>query len=409
MVAKLNLNSTAVRNLAHPETGQLIVWDQAVPGFGVRLTRGSKTYIAETRVAGRTRRVSIGPTDLYRIEEARREAKKLLGSMAGGTDVNAARAEARARTVTLEQAADLYFANRSLKPSTEAEYRGKLRVHFSDWMDRELRTISPQAFVQRFDHITERAGPATANGAARVFSAVWNFARAWTAAPDGTPTLLESPTHRLTALKKFHPAKRRAGHLPLDAFPAFFSALDSISTDQAGRDFADFAEFLLRTGCRKGEASKLIWERVNMEDGTFTFVDTKNGRDHTLPMSSQIRAIFKRRSAMRGGEHVFYPETRAGRADPRKTLARFRQALGQEIMLHDLRRTFAIMTEKMDLPYSVTKRLMNHADGRDVTLGYLVHDADRLRGHIQRLNDEFDHTGKRRSGGQSIAYKAAYS
>ena len=65
---KLNLNAAVMAALPKPDRGQEIVWDAKLRGFGVRLTRSAATYICESRVKGRTRRVTLAPvgTRAYR-------------------------------------------------------------------------------------------------------------------------------------------------------------------------------------------------------------------------------------------------------------------------------------------------------------------------------------------------------
>ncbi len=48
--------------------------------------------------------------------------------------------------------------------------------------------------------------------------------------------------------------------------------------------------------------------------------------------------------------------------------------------LHDLRRTFITVAESLDIPAYALKRLLNHRADGDVTGGYIVMNADRLRG-----------------------------
>lgn len=82
---KIKLTTTAVRELPMPPSGkQAFYLDQTLQGFGVRVGATSRVYYVESRVAGRTRRVTIGGADVFTPEAARKEAKKLLGKMAGG-------------------------------------------------------------------------------------------------------------------------------------------------------------------------------------------------------------------------------------------------------------------------------------------------------------------------------------
>ena len=54
---------------------------------------------------------------------------------------------------------------------------------------------------------------------------------------------------------------------------------------------------------------------------------------------------------------------------------------------HDLRRTFATVAERLDIPAYALKRLLNHKQSSDVTSGYLVIDVERLRKPMEKITD----------------------
>lgn len=58
-------------------------------------------------------------------------------------------------------------------------------------------------------------------------------------------------------------------------------------------------------------------------------------------------------------------------------------------MLHDCRRTFLTLAERLALPYVVLKKLANHSGRNDTTFGYLVVDVERLREPMQMITNEF--------------------
>ena len=70
-------------------------WDEALPGFGVRIRpSGTKSWIVRARTRGangkvRRQRVTIGRCDEVSLEEARAEARRLLGADAGAGAVEA--------------------------------------------------------------------------------------------------------------------------------------------------------------------------------------------------------------------------------------------------------------------------------------------------------------------------------
>src|SRR6202045_1727320 len=73
------------------------LWDDALAGFGVgAFPSGKKVYVAQYRQDGRSRRATIGEHGRLTPDEARSEAKQLLGIVEAGSDPIAERRAARA-------------------------------------------------------------------------------------------------------------------------------------------------------------------------------------------------------------------------------------------------------------------------------------------------------------------------
>ena len=75
-----------VANVAHPTRGQIIYRDSNLVGFGLRLTATSKSFVVEAKVNGKNRRMTICRADLFEVDEARAEARKLLRLMKSGRE-----------------------------------------------------------------------------------------------------------------------------------------------------------------------------------------------------------------------------------------------------------------------------------------------------------------------------------
>src|SRR5580700_8158663 len=78
--------------------------DGELKGFALRVTSsGVKSFVVETLIGNKVRRMTIGRYGKVTTEQARIEAKKLLGKIASGIDPVAERKQARAKTVTLRE------------------------------------------------------------------------------------------------------------------------------------------------------------------------------------------------------------------------------------------------------------------------------------------------------------------
>lgn len=66
-----------------PEKAQSFYRDENLKGFALRITAsGVKSFIVETRINGRVKRVTLGKYGNITAEEARKQAKSLLGRVA---------------------------------------------------------------------------------------------------------------------------------------------------------------------------------------------------------------------------------------------------------------------------------------------------------------------------------------
>ncbi len=385
-----NLTAEFVRDLPFVGSGQTFYRDTKLTGFAVKVGKTAKTYTVERRVRGRVRRVVLGPTSNMTVKDARKLAQKTLTGMLDGNDPNRVKAEERAKGLTLGEALELYLSDHALKENTAAENRRLINNDFGDWLDKDVKGITPTQVVKRFDRISDRS-PTVANHACWVLRAILNYARILTKTDAGEYTLPPNPCQRLTDLNRWHKSNARTGRLTEEQFPAFFQAL----ADADNPAFADYMELLVRTGLRRTEAASLLWADVSLTKKTFHVRAeiAKNGQALTLPMSTQIETLFqRRREAAPDALKVFGD---AQRYDPRKSLLRLRTAIGSDLTYHDCRRTFLTIAEEQAVPYGLLKKMGNHSAGNDVTLKHYVNTVEHetLRPYMQTVNDQIDRLG----------------
>ena len=121
-----NISKRAVDTMLPTDTDAYL-WDDELKGFGLKVTpAGRKVYLVQYRLGGRkgrTRRFTIGPHGKLTPDEARREAKRLLGEVSAGRDPMEAKDETRA-TNSLGELLDRFLTEHvdaKLKKTTAAE------------------------------------------------------------------------------------------------------------------------------------------------------------------------------------------------------------------------------------------------------------------------------------------------
>ena len=94
---------------AKPQVKDYIIWDEELPGFGLRVYRsGKRSYVIQYRQRGRARRLTLGLHGVWTAELARREAKAQLGRVAGGDDPAEERLEDH-RAMTMKELCRRYI------------------------------------------------------------------------------------------------------------------------------------------------------------------------------------------------------------------------------------------------------------------------------------------------------------
>ncbi len=378
---RIKLTKTSVEAIAPPAAGQSIVWDSALPGFGVRTSAGgAKAFILQKRIDGRQVKRSLGRFGQVTVEGARKAAVAMSAEMATGRDTVKERKAAAAREVTLERAAEAYIRERKLKPRTVKDVEAAMR-HFADWMRQPITEITSTMVEDRFVSLTE-GRPTGASGklTMRYLRAILNFASARFSG-DGAALLARNPVARLSVTRRGWTggARRRSFIKPGELGPWTAAVL------RLAAEPRDALMLGLLTGVRPAEALGLRWNGVNFADATLTFADTKNGTDHELPMPNWLAAMLRARKPVSGPELVFSTADGAPLRDLRAAIARVAAESGVAFMPSDLRRTFVTTAERLDIgPYSL-KRMLNHAIGGDVTGGYIVPTTDRIREPMQRV------------------------
>jgi hypothetical protein len=428
--------------------------DTRVLGLQLQVTdKGVKTYYVYKRIHGRPKRIKLGRFPDMSPALARDEAQICLAQIAKGDDPMVLKREKRAKSVTLAAAfEDFKEARSNLKAKTLYDYQRVMDVAFPDWQKKELILISKDMVSKRHKKLGRERGQAYANLALRVFRTVYNFARTRYEDENGYSLLPENPVQRLTDTRAWYKQKPRDTVITRAELPAWFRAVNTVraevqssysegfpnkgfpnrgSTDKGlpnkgfpNRDSTnkdlpnkgsankelpnkgdsynkavpynyketvlDYLLIILFTGLRRQEAAQLTWANVDLANRTLKILDTKNGENHTLPLSDYIHEILSSRHKQADEETVYvFPGEKDNPylVEPRSVLRKITQISGITFTIHDLRRTFITVAESLDIPAYALKRLLNHKMTNDVTAGYIVTDVERLRKPMQMITD----------------------
>jgi integrase len=393
----LNFTKSALLALPCAPPGSRIDYhDEKVSGLILQVTdKGNKSFYLYKRINKKPRRHRIGTFPDVTVQVARNQAEALRGLIASGEDIVTPKSAVDARTVTLAEAYGQFLAARkSLKPKTRYLYDRAMAVAFKDWQRLALVDLTKDRISQRHSHLTDNHGPAYADGAMRFLRSLYNFAYAQYEDRKGNALLPPNPVMRLSQTRSWNRPKRRTTWISPDRMPAWFAEVQALRQEPVGStdsEVGDYLLLILLTGLRKSEAAGLTWDLVNLSDRTLTVPDPKNGREHTLPLSDFLHDLLAaRRDHGLHDRFVFPNRTRTGPlVEPRNPMMKVAERSGVSFTLHDLRRTFTTVAERLDIPHYALKRLLNHSQADDVTAGYVMGDIERLRKPMQQVADFF--------------------
>ncbi len=336
--------------------------------------RGAKPLVTEKRIEGQVKRLTPGRYLELTVEQARKEAHKLLGKIAsvGNSIADKQRAALRAKTLA-DAFEDFLNAQNAIKPRTLYDYQRLMKV------------------AKRHISLGEDHGEAYANLAMRFLRTLFNFSIAQYEDAKGHALLRENPVIRLNQTRAWYRVERRQTVIKPHQLPAWYQAVVQLKNDPLNPGaalVADYLLFILFTGLRKQEAASLQWASVDMQHRAFTITDTKNREPLTLPITDFLHAILSNRLAAKESGYVFPGPGKSGfLIEPKRKIQKVREVSGVTFTLHDLRRTYITVAESLDISAYASKRLVNHKMSNDVTAGYIVSDVERLREPMQRITD----------------------
>jgi integrase len=340
----------------------------------VRAGSRNRTFLIATSCNGQQVRMSLGRWPLLSVEEARSRAADILrGCRAGVVPV-----VGQARQLpTLEGAIEAYATAKAIKPGSLKRYQSILRTHFGDWWLKSVATLAEPLFAQRCHDFAQSKGAALVEVGRGLIGALLKYLNA----VHGLK--VENPFHRLAdaGLLPDRP-KPRARKLQEADMPGWRAAVDALPHLQH-----DYLMTLVLTGLRRNEGTGITPEHVDWNRMVVVFPDTKNGRPHTLPITSRMEPILRRRcEGAEPSKSIF-----AGVSAEHVAEMAVRQG-APEFMLHDLRKLVATTGERLQIGDALLRRILNHVAKKSDTLyrHYVSLSEDDIREPLERIQAALD-------------------
>jgi integrase len=378
MDKKFNFTQARIRDLPAPEKGRLDYSDTQTNKLVCRVSHtGNKSFLVTKRVDGKLKNVTIGKFPTVPVGEARKKALVIITALNSGIDPIAVKRKQKIEKTDLVDVLEQYLADRDLKPGTVKDYRYKLKLGFSDWLNKPINSITEDMILKRHKVIT-KTGKTTANTTMRVLRLTLNYANA-VGMIDGNPASI------LSKARLWHKNNRKNRVIPSAQLKAWHESVEAL-TNQKAKVYLLLALYM---GFRSKELLTLEWAHVDMQAQTIKLYDTKNRSDHQLPMPDILMPCMDALNAHTGGSRWVFAGDDPSKhiTTPLKPIRAVIKDCGVEFTPHDCRRTFATIAEAVSLPMSMIKRLMNHVTTNDVTGGYIVTEEETLRIAINKVAD----------------------
>lgn len=351
----MKFTKVAVAKLALPEgKSEVIVFDDALPGFGLRLRSGGKrVWIAQYRIGTKQRRVTIGSSSVIDLDEARRRARDVLAHVQLGTDPRTEREAAKARAaVTFGSLLPRYLtrAENRLRASSYRDTRRYLDVQFRELHGMPLADIRRADVAARLGEIADTSGPFASNRARAALSAFY----AWAVGEGLVELNVVVGTNKATA----ETARDRV-----------LSEAELVSIWRAtgeARDFDRILRLLLLTGQRREEVADMRWSELDLQGALWRLPPerTKNGRPHDVPLAPAVLEILVA-VPVREVRDLLFGEGVGGFSgfSKAKDVLDMRAGFAMPWRIHDLRRTCSTGMNEIGVQPHVVEAVLNHVSG----------------------------------------------
>jgi integrase len=398
---------------AEVQAKDYVIWDDELPGFGLRVFKsGKRSYLIQYRSAGRSRRYSIGVHGVWTTELARKEAKIQLGRVAQG-DNPAEERQLDNKAVTVKELCELYLKDfeaglllgkggRPKKATTMVTDTGRINRHIvpligtrrvKDLVKADVNKVLKDIIAGKTrvsvktkklrGRANVRGGAGTATRTVGLLGGILTYAV--------EAGIIESnPAHGIRKPKD----NVRTRRLTEAEYRTLGEMLRAAGQDEKYTITVDIIRQIALTGCRRSEIIGLKWKEVDTETSCLRLADSKEGAS-IRPIGLPVVEFLEARRRQKVGSYVFpgYGVDNAFGSFPNHWEQLFRKSPLPDVTPHVLRHSFASLANDLGFTEVTIAALVGHSKG-SVTSKYihtldtaLIMAADTISGYIQGLLD----------------------
>ena len=335
-----------------------IYFDDSLTGFGYRMRQGaggkvSRSWIAQYRRAGASRRMLIGLAEVVTADQARAKAKKVLAAVALGDDPQAEKAERRTKDqVTMRAVVNEYIADRTSDWRAQTRHGVTLYLtgpYFRTLHGMAVDKITRRDVASRLIAIKREHSPIVAAAARAKLSAffVWCLRQGLT---EHNPVIGTEQPKRTASRDRV---------LSDDELATIWRSCND-------GDHGKIVRMMILTGCRRNEIGGMCWSEIAPDKSTWTLpaVRSKNKRALTLPVLPMMREILDTVPQMVSRDQLFGQRSEKGFAGWDKGKQSIDKGSGVTgWRRHDLRRTVATRMADIGIAPHIIEAVLGHHGG----------------------------------------------
>ena len=335
---------------------RITTWFAGEMGFGIRhYPSGRHVYIAQARMGGRLRTITIGPANVITRHQATMVARRVIAHALVGNDPATTRQRIRSAP-SMDDFMHEYWERCSVlwKPTTRTTATDYRRSNIDGaFPDIYVDGLTEADVAKWFASLTDRAGPGAANRCFDILRAALNKAEQW-----GYRVENSNPCKDIRQNRKVS----RTRHLSETEMARLGAALADLRNgeSQVLSSQATAITLLLLTGCRRGEVLGLQWS--DLRGGRLRLRDSKTG-PRTVWLGQEAIDLLANHPRFPKVPWIFWNQRLKkplGDLQSAWELARDEATL-RDFRLHDLRHTFASHAAMGKESLPMIGRLLGHA------------------------------------------------